>query len=1100
MVNTAKPAVEAPKMLKTWKTRLSPKTIWQSLGLDRHTMCMMLKGALPPVILIAMHQSWPVANITQNFGYFSITMSIVAQCLQPRALFMRTMIYMVISTCTAASLCFLGVFCAVKAREHTTPPGGSLDGYNSSASAVSAIWFIFDIWLGNTIRTFWPVKLQLPMIAFSIFSAIAMTRAPRLPTLSAGITLVRQLLITVLLGFSIASAVSLFIYPLTSRGIVFHRLKSYPGAVKAILNAEIEYIKRSESDGPWRLTRLATRRRTGLSLQDRAPTLTGEETHRGAGEFKFDEYAIALKSNMDNLNAIHSAAYRELPYAKQEIGLGKLSSEDLDALFGKLRAILLSLSGIGMLPSVFRRLTRTVPRPEETEQSSRRSSVSTHGRDSLYESITAENHFVNPLCERLEVAAQLVNMGLQHAFIVLELSKATQLGVVSRGRKLKLFLKDEEAPEDQTVPGGSNFNRYFEERIVEFNNNRKNIPQTWASLNAFGPSVSSDEGSNKDEEREIRKEFFAIIFIGHLQDVLLQSTLDLVKFAETKTADGTMKRKRLIVPKVESLKQWIFILFSRYADENDRPMSEEETDTGLETPGGDPLKARFADPEHLPAVTKWQKFGNFLRQISHILGSEESAFGFRVAIASFSAAILAYLRQTQEFFVGNRVNWVVIVIVIGMVPTSGRSLFGMIGRIIGTSVSIGFAFAIYYMVAGETAGVIVLLYVVNFLQTYIYIKFPQFIPAYIIMTITVNLIISYELQVRRLGIAASSATGLIYYPIYLFAPYRLVAVAAGCAISFVWTIFPYATTAGSKMRKILGRSLFILANFYNCMQTSIQVWIDGEQGDFNDPKGPGHLLNRARIKLYAEEMVLLAALRSYGQFTKYEPTMGGSFPKKIYDRIGSEIQTILTSMDLMIHSTRGLERMSARAVSPGPETISSREDSREARQNNNNAIPEKLDEAGRISFQSGAPERAGSGEENGGKNWIANLAKAANFSGFQSHFITSVLYHLSAAVINGFSLPPYLTPPHPYPLARNLRTISEDLLDIRNVEDPSFSAFVAIEVLSSVVSSNLKQLINDVKILVGELDFGVYVRRHRDRLVQEDRGQSMAESSQSGRS
>jgi hypothetical protein len=37
------------------------------------------------------------------------------------------------------------------------------------------------------------------------------------------------------------------------------------------------------------------------------------------------------------------------------------------------------------------------------------------------------------------------------------------------------------------------------------------------------------------------------------------------------------------------------------------------------------------DPEHLPATTAWQKFGNMIRTIPHILGSMESAFGARVA-------------------------------------------------------------------------------------------------------------------------------------------------------------------------------------------------------------------------------------------------------------------------------------------------------------------------------------------------------------------------------------------------------------------------------------------------------------------------------------
>ena len=559
------------------------------------------------------------------------------------------------------------------------------------------------------------------MIAFSIFVSIVMARVPRLLTLAQGIAFVKQLLNTVLLGFAVTSAISLFILPLTSRGIIFHKLKSYPQAIKAILDAEITYVKRSESDGPWRLTRLATRRRTVFSLRSRRSTLTNmEEKDKSAVEEVGEEkHAVALKTATNKLNALHSAARSHLYNAKQEIVWGNLTAEDLVTLFGLLRSIILPLSGIGMLPGVFRKLTKTIPRPEDDDdygEMSARTSTASHYSDSLYENLDSENHFIRPLCERLETSAALVTQGIQHAMIVLELAKAKEFREAPKRKKRFKLFPDEESPVDPTLPGGSEFGSYFEERLVEFYNSRKQLPRVWASLNAFAPMAGDDDGDPHSQEREIRKEFFAVIFIGHLQDILLQATSDLVKFADGKVADGTMKRKRLIIPKLDTLKQWFFSTGSRDEDEDERPVTGEETQTTVKPRGRDPLKARFADPEHLPPVNKWQRFGNLIRRISHILGSEESAFGFRVTIATFSAAILAFLEPTQDFYVKNRVSWVVIVIVIGMSPTSGKSLFGMMGRIIGTCVSIAFAFAIFYMVAGRTAGVIVLLYVGNFIQ------------------------------------------------------------------------------------------------------------------------------------------------------------------------------------------------------------------------------------------------------------------------------------------------------------------------------------------------------------------------------------------------
>lgn len=86
-------------------------------------------------------------------------MAVASQCLVPRAKFMKIMFYNLLSTCTSAALCCLGVLSAVKAREHTTHPGGSLDEYNSSACAVSAVWLIFAIWFVSQPRLNTSVKL-----------------------------------------------------------------------------------------------------------------------------------------------------------------------------------------------------------------------------------------------------------------------------------------------------------------------------------------------------------------------------------------------------------------------------------------------------------------------------------------------------------------------------------------------------------------------------------------------------------------------------------------------------------------------------------------------------------------------------------------------------------------------------------------------------------------------------------------------------------------------------------------------------------------------------------------------------------------------------
>lgn len=71
------------------------------------------------------------------------------------------------------------------------------------------------------------------------------------------------------------------------------------------------------------------------------------------------------------------------------------------------------------------------------------------------------------------------------------------------------------------------------------------------------------------------------------------------------------------------------------------------------------------DPEHLPPNTAWQHFGNGIRKIPHFLGSTESAFGFRVACATLTVGIVAFLKDTQTFFIEQRLVWAMIIIVSG---------------------------------------------------------------------------------------------------------------------------------------------------------------------------------------------------------------------------------------------------------------------------------------------------------------------------------------------------------------------------------------------------------------------------------------------------
>jgi len=77
--------------------------------------------------------------------------------------------------------------------------------------------------------------LNLPAIIYSIFTNVAFTYGPLFPTMTAGISLVKQLLEAFLTAFAIATAVNLFIIPISSRTVVFKEFTGYLGAVRGVM-------------------------------------------------------------------------------------------------------------------------------------------------------------------------------------------------------------------------------------------------------------------------------------------------------------------------------------------------------------------------------------------------------------------------------------------------------------------------------------------------------------------------------------------------------------------------------------------------------------------------------------------------------------------------------------------------------------------------------------------------------------------------------------------------------------------------------------------------------------------------------------------------
>ncbi|OBT82678.1 hypothetical protein VE02_09333 [Pseudogymnoascus sp. 03VT05] len=997
------------------------KRIWAKLDLDLGTLMMMFKGSLAPIIAVAWYQSLDIARVFTTLGYLVPVIAVLSLSIMPRAKYIQTLILNTIGICLGSAVALLGIWSGIQARVHTTPPG-STTTYNSSQAAVCAIWLFANIYLVNALRAKIPA-LRFPAIMYSIFTNVAFTFGPTFQTIEQGEAVIRQLLIAFLAAFAISTGVSLFIIPVSSRAVVQKGQAGYIQAVRVVLKAQTAYIQSLESSDMFATTETVTDLKRGDRKkgknQDKSKSSPAETTQ-----------ARDLKSAIGALTGLHGKLYGDMPFAKREYAWGKLDAKDLDEIFTLFRGILIPLIGMSTITDIFERIAERRGWVEPHENSFDRAESWEHlDEASKSEEKKVWNEVMKALHEPFAVAVAAMDEGMEHAGLVLE--------ILPKPKKKKEGDVEENGTDPR--PGDLEFTSFLNQKVVDFHSKRGETLKAWArqkglSKDQFDNAKSAPGDSNnltpdEDQHRRDQQQLYLMLYMEHLLYSTGVAILNFVKFADKKVEDGTIKNNRLIVPGRGRIKKWIMGLGhedatvdSEYPDSTESGMNNIYMGSGFN---------KRKDPEHLPPQTAWQHFGNALRTIPRFLGSPESAFGFRVACATLTVGIVAFLKDTQLFFIKQRLVWAMIIIAIGMNMSSGQAIFGFLGRIIGTLIAAVSSLVIWYIVGEKTPGVLVFLWLFIFLEMYFFLKFPRFVPIWLVTIVTQVLIIGYELQVRKIGIKAASASGQPYYPTYQLAFYRLACVAGGSFVAFIWTIFPYQLSDRSLLRKDLGSMLYLLANYYSVVNSTTRSRLHNTEGDMRSKTSPHGQLQKARHKIFGKLMMILPSLKQHAEWQKWEPAVGGKFPRETYEAIILRSTNIMNYLSLISYATQTWSREEG-SIPTKPET---------------------------------ATQRA----------WLNDLSVLIEDVGPTSHQITSTLSLLSASIIQGSTLPPYIQLPPPYYLNRRLEALDTGILGMRHIEEPGYSAYACLQVASSLITDDLARLIEHVKDLVGETDFSFTV-------------------------
>jgi hypothetical protein len=521
-----------------------------------------------------------------------------------------------------------------------------------------------------------------------------------------------------LTGFAISTGVSLLIIPVSSRKVFFGEAVGFLQSCRGLLKKQMAFIESLEHS---RLSKPITKH-----------ALSSEESINADGDL-YNEKRTALKTSTAALLVLGSKLAEDVVFAERETAYGHLNEKDVHELNELLRGIMIPISGLSTIADISIRM----------DGWRRQANNSTVNDQLSEEELDLEHSEWLELVEGARIAfenmTQLLDESVLHILITLRMIPGT-------GNK-KSATEDPEKGED-TKPN-TDFADALERKIEDFRDQRSTELRLWAQKRGFNSVFQS---AAKQERRAPLHEaidpalasretlasarLHIILYMEYLLYSVSKAILVAVRFADSKQHDGTMSKKHFIFPTVKTVTNWLRSLL-------DGTESSDEFDPSAEAQflllGNSFDFAR--DPEHLPPKGLAQKLGNYLRLIPRFFGSAPVKFGARTAVGVFSIAIMAYLKDTHAFFVRQRLVWSLVMISIGMSPTSGSAVFNLFGNLICTLFGMIGAFINWYVADQNTGGVIAVFFVFMCFYFYWAAKYPRFLVAIVAGALTHILIV-----------------------------------------------------------------------------------------------------------------------------------------------------------------------------------------------------------------------------------------------------------------------------------------------------------------------------------------------------------------------
>lgn len=431
------------------------------------------------------------------------------------------------------------------------------------------------------------------------------------------INFMKMLLEAFLTGFAIATGVSLFVFPVSSRQVVFGELAGYLASLTGLLKAQGAYLQSLESFEP--LEKYDSNEKDAASGKPRSALLM---TSEGA----------KLKAGLAKLYALHTKLPKDISFAKREVAIGKLGPKDISGMWKLIRPIMVPISGLSAVIDILQRRAEAVQNEVDSEDSK-----------SKRKRIEDLHHLMKSLHEPFETMSTSIAAAFQHVLITFELVKPP---------KQK---QDVENTGGDAAPGTAGFAESYKNQLDAFVDSTKKSLREWCSHHdidlppdffesGYTPmdTTTLNNNANEDDLREYnRRQLYFALYVEYLLTRVGLAALNLVLYADERKQAGALSKTRLIVPGIKTLKKWVRCAFGR------EDLSHEHT-ADYDSAGTRSLDLGQAyhknkDPEHLPPRNVGERIGEAIRLIPRAFRSDASAFGFRVVLATMSIGIVCYL-------------------------------------------------------------------------------------------------------------------------------------------------------------------------------------------------------------------------------------------------------------------------------------------------------------------------------------------------------------------------------------------------------------------------------------------------------------------------